>query len=53
MRQYVHEGFFPITGLREYSCGFRGYRAEKIKEAISFYGNNFIQLKGLGFELAP
>lgn len=41
--------FFPISGLREYSCGFRGYRAEKIKEAISFYGNNFIQLKGLGF----
>jgi dolichol-phosphate mannosyltransferase len=41
--------FFPIPGLREYSCGFRGYRAEKIKEAINFYGNNFIQLKGLGF----
>ncbi|MBF0612081.1 MAG: glycosyltransferase family 2 protein [Magnetococcales bacterium] len=41
--------FFPIPGLREYSCGFRGYRAEKIKEAVAFYGNNFIQLKGLGF----
>jgi dolichol-phosphate mannosyltransferase len=41
--------FFPIAGLKEYSCGFRGYRAEKIKEAIDFYGNNFIQLKGLGF----
>lgn len=41
--------FFPISGLKEYSCGFRGYRADKIKEAISFYGNNFIQLKGLGF----
>jgi len=41
--------FFPIPGLKEYSCGFRGYRAEKIKEAIAFYGNNFIQLKGLGF----
>jgi dolichol-phosphate mannosyltransferase len=41
--------FFPIAGLKEYSCGFRGYRAEKIKEAIKFYGNNFIQLKGLGF----
>lgn len=41
--------FFPIQGLKEYSCGFRGYRAEKIKEAIAFYGNNFIQLKGLGF----
>jgi dolichol-phosphate mannosyltransferase len=41
--------FFPISGLREYSCGFRGYRAEKVKEAVAFYGNNFIQLKGLGF----
>ena len=41
--------FFPIKGLKEYSCGFRGYRAAKIKEAIEFYGNNFIQLKGLGF----
>lgn len=41
--------FFPIQGLMEYSCGFRGYRAEKINEAIAFYGNNFIQLKGLGF----
>jgi dolichol-phosphate mannosyltransferase len=41
--------FFPITGLREYSCGFRAYRAEAIQRAISCYGNNFIQLKGLGF----
>lgn len=41
--------FFPISGLREYSCGYRGYRYEKIKEAIDFFGNNFIQLKGLGF----
>jgi len=41
--------FFPISGLWEYSCGFRGYRAKKVKEAIEFYGNNFIQLKGLGF----
>ena len=41
--------FFPIPGLKEYSCGFRGYRAEKVQEAIKFYGNNFIQLKGLGF----
>lgn len=43
------EVFFRIPNLKEYSCGFRGYRAEKIKEAIGFYGNNFIQLKGLGF----
>lgn len=41
--------FFPIKGLKEYSCGFRAYRAEAIQRAIDFYGNNFIQLKGLGF----
>ena len=41
--------FFPIPGLREYSCGYRGYRYDKIKEALDFFGNNFIQLKGLGF----
>ena len=41
--------FFPISGLKEYSCGYRGYRYEKVKEALDFYGNNFIQLKGLGF----
>ena len=41
--------FFPIAGLKEYSCGFRGYRAETVKKAIALFGNNFIQLKGLGF----
>ncbi len=41
--------FFPIRGVREYSCGFRAYRASIIQQAIKFWGNNFIQLKGLGF----
>ncbi len=41
--------FFPIKGLREYSCGYRGYDYSIIKKAINFYGNEFIQLKGLGF----
>ena len=41
--------FFPISGLKEYSCGYRGYRYKKISEAMKFFGNNFIQLKGLGF----
>jgi len=40
---------FPIPGVREYSCGFRGYRASKLKEAMLMFSNNFIQLKGLGF----
>jgi len=41
--------FFPIDGVREYSCGFRAYRAEAVQRAVNFYGNDFIQLKGLGF----
>lgn len=41
--------FFPIKGIMEYSCGFRAYRAKVIKAAIDIFGNNFIQLKGLGF----
>lgn len=41
--------FFPIKGLKEYSCGFRAYRASIIKQAISEFGNEFMQLKGLGF----
>lgn len=41
--------FFPIPGVYEYSCGFRAYRADMIKRAVRFFGNNFIQLKGLGF----
>lgn len=41
--------FFPIRGVQEYSCGFRAYRAGIIHKAIATYGNNFVQLKGLGF----
>lgn len=40
---------FPISGVQEYSCGFRAYRAGIIRRAIKIFGNNFIQLKGLGF----
>ncbi len=41
--------FFPIRGLREYSSGFRAYRAAVIRRAVARYRNDFIQLKGLGF----
>ena len=40
---------FPISGVRDYSCGYRAYRGRVIQDAIQIYGNNFIQLKGLGF----
>lgn len=41
--------FFPIKGVKEYSCGYRAYRAQIIQEALDVYGDDFISLKGLGF----
>jgi dolichol-phosphate mannosyltransferase len=40
---------FPIKGLREYTCGYRAYRAQAIQHMIQELGNRFIQLKELGF----
>lgn len=40
---------FGIPGTRDYSCGFRAYRAQLLKDAIAVFGNHFIQLRGLGF----
>jgi len=40
---------FHIPGIRDYSCGFRAYRGKVIQDAICVFGNNFIQLRGLGF----
>lgn len=40
---------FNVKGIRDYSCGYRAYRAQVIQDAVSIFGNNFIQLKGLGF----
>ncbi len=41
--------FFRVPGVAEYTCGYRCYRASLIKKAIRAFGNEFIQLKGLGF----
>jgi dolichol-phosphate mannosyltransferase len=40
---------FGLWGQKEFSCGFRAYRASVVQRAIRIYGNQFIQLKGLGF----
>ncbi len=40
---------FGIPGVREYSCGYRAYRAVVIQDALRVYGNSFMQLRGLGF----
>jgi dolichol-phosphate mannosyltransferase len=45
----VMKSFFPIRGLKEYSCGYRAYRASVVQDAIRIFGNDFIDLRGVGF----
>ena len=40
---------FGVKGVRDYSCGFRAYRVAVIQDALSIFGNNLIQMRGLGF----
>lgn len=37
---------FPIKGLKDYTCGYRAYKAALIKRAFAEYGETFIQEKG-------
>jgi dolichol-phosphate mannosyltransferase len=41
--------FFPLGGIREYTCGYRAYRASWIKRAVEVYGDEFIALRRFGF----
>jgi len=36
----------PIPGVRDYTCGYRAYRAGVLKEAFRRYGGSFIEHQG-------
>ncbi|MGE0798210.1 MAG: glycosyltransferase family 2 protein [Lautropia sp.] len=36
----------PYPGARDYTCGFRAYRAETLRRLIDRYGDNFIRENG-------
>jgi dolichol-phosphate mannosyltransferase len=36
----------PIPGVRDYTCGYRAYRAHVIKDAIAEYGQDFVEQDG-------
>ena len=42
----IFQLIFPIPGVREYTCSYRGYRAALLKKAYSYYGDRFIREKG-------
>ena len=37
---------FRIKNVRDYTCGYRAYRADRIQKAFLLYGDTFIQEKG-------
>jgi len=37
---------FPLKGVRDYTCGYRVYRAELLQQAFREYGETFIDQKG-------
>lgn len=37
---------FPIPGIRDYTCGYRAYRASVLTEAFRRYGEDFINQEG-------
>lgn len=45
--------FFPIRGVREYSCGYRVFRASAIQRAFQSFGKDFVRLPHMGFVVTP
>jgi dolichol-phosphate mannosyltransferase len=42
----VFSVFHPIRGIRDYTCGFRAYRAEILKRGLEQFGDEFFSEKG-------
>lgn len=38
--------FVPIRGVRDYTCGYRAYRAPVLRDAFRRYGDDFIDQQG-------
>ncbi len=38
----------PVRGVRDYSCGFRAYRAETVRQGFERYGDDFVSESGFG-----
>lgn len=37
---------FHLSGVRDYSCGYRAYRASLLQRAMAVYGDRFIEARG-------
>ncbi|MEM9412313.1 MAG: glycosyltransferase [Planctomycetota bacterium] len=43
---YMFRTLMPIPGVRDYTCGYRAYKHNILKQAINFYGDQFVSEKG-------
>ena len=43
---FLFQLFFPIAGIRDYTCGYRAYRASVLLEAFRRYGDEFVNQEG-------
>jgi len=44
--RWLFRVLFPIRGVRDYTCGFRAYRADALRQAIGRYGDGLISETG-------
>ena len=42
----LYQLLFPTPGLRDYTCGYRAYRASLLAKAFAHYGDGFIECDG-------
>ncbi|MDR0834785.1 MAG: glycosyltransferase [Candidatus Symbiothrix sp.] len=43
---YIFRLFLPIKGVKDFTCGYRAYRARVLKDAFVHYGDKFIDQQG-------
>jgi len=43
---YMFRVLMPIPGIRDYTCGYRAYRFDALRETIDFYGDQFVSEQG-------
>ena len=44
--RFLFQVFFPMKNVRDYTCGYRAYRASLLKNGIAQYGKSFIDREG-------
>ena len=44
--KWLFQVMFPIRGVRDYTCGYRAYRAEALRQAVARFGDDLISETG-------